>query len=385
MQQRPQEQYLSGTEGQPLALAADRVLPTPEPSAGIEAYRRERELALAHDPRRRANYQRFQETQRTGAVLDYLPVKLDIENVSRCNFRCTMCQVSDWPKGRRAADLSLDAFKALIDEQYGLVEIKLQGMGEPLLQRDEFFEMVRYARRSHIWVRTTTNASLLHMHDNHRKLIDADPNEVQISIDGATKEVFETIRRGSVFERVVENCALVNRYCEEQGVERTKMWVVVQRDNAHQLAELVDLAARIGFRSMAFSLNLSDWGQVDWNRRNGEATVEHVFDMEACHGLIERGAALGVTVAFWSVTTKYSSQSKATLCPWPFERAYVASDLRVVPCCTIANPEVFDVGDASDLADTWNGKAYREFREGHLSGRIPKICQGCYRPEDAVP
>lgn len=385
MRQRAQEQYLSGTEGQPLALTEHRALPTPEPSAGIEAYRRERELALAHDPRRRANFERYQETQRTGAVLDYLPVKLDIENVSRCNFRCTMCQVSDWPKGRRAADLSLDSFRALIDEQYGLVEIKLQGMGEPLLQRDDVFEMIRYARRTHIWVRTTTNASLLHLHDNHRKLIDADPNEVQISVDGASKEVFETIRRGSVFERVVENCALINRYCEERGVERTKMWVVVQRDNAHQMADLVELAARTGFRSMAFSLNLSDWGQTDWNRRNGEATVERVFDMEACHRLIERGAALGVKVAFWSVTTKYSGASRSTLCPWPFERAYVSSDLRMVPCCTIANPEVSDLGDAGDLTATWNGQAYREFREGHLSGRIPTICQGCYRPEDAEP
>jgi hypothetical protein len=32
------------------------------------------------------------------ALVDYYPIKLDIENVSRCNFRCTMCAVSDWPQ-----------------------------------------------------------------------------------------------------------------------------------------------------------------------------------------------------------------------------------------------------------------------------------------------
>ena len=141
-----------------------RSLPMPVPAAGLEAYQRERALALASDARRKANYDAYQAHQRRGAVVDYLPIKLNIENVSRCNFRCTMCVVAEWPKGQRAEDMTFDDFRRLIDEQYGLVEIKLQGIGEPLMQRgDEFFEMIRYARSKHIWVRTTTNASQLHL------------------------------------------------------------------------------------------------------------------------------------------------------------------------------------------------------------------------------
>lgn len=369
----------------PERTASVRSLPMPEPSAGAAAYRRERELALARDPRTRANFETYLRSQRTGEAADYLPIKLDIENVSRCNFRCTMCQVSDWPKGRRADDLPLDSFRRLIDAQYGLVEIKLQGMGEPLLQRDDFFAMLRYARERHIWVRTTTNASLLHLDDNWRKLIDADPNEVQISIDGATKAAFESIRRGAVFEKVLENCALINAYCAEKGVERTKMWTVVQRDNFDQMDALVDLAASAGFRSMVFSLNLSDWAQEAWTARNGSVLVEDRMDAEHCFGLIDKGRRLGVAVAFWNVTSKYSARSRETLCPWPFERAYVSSDRRVVPCCTIANPDVYELGGADDLTATWNGPAYRAFRRAHLEGRIPKICQGCYHADEGGP
>src|SRR3569833_1361210 len=131
-------------------------LPKPEPSAGIDAYNRERELALAFSERRRANYDIYLKSRavRT-AKLDYLPIKLDIENVSRCNFRCTMCQVSDWHKGQRAGDMPLESFKALLDHQYGLIEIKLQGMGEPLMQGDAYLAMLRHAREREIWVRTT--------------------------------------------------------------------------------------------------------------------------------------------------------------------------------------------------------------------------------------
>ncbi|MCH7553315.1 MAG: radical SAM protein, partial [Chloroflexi bacterium] len=229
-------------------------LPRPEPSAGIEAYERERALALSTSPRRLANYRLFQRAQRRSAQVDHLPIKLDIENVSRCNFRCTMCQVSEWPEQRRAGDMAFEEFQHLIDEQYGLIEIKLQGMGEPTLGGDDYFRMISYARAQHIGVLTVTNASRLHLRDTYKKLIDAGPNEVQISIDGATKETFEGIRRGSKFEVVIANCRLINDYCREIGVKVTKMWTVVQRDNLHELSGLVDLAHELGFESMVFSL-----------------------------------------------------------------------------------------------------------------------------------
>jgi MoaA/NifB/PqqE/SkfB family radical SAM enzyme len=355
-------------------------LPRPIPSAGVEAYARERELALAFDPRRRANHDAYRAASANGrgAKLDYLPIKLDIENVSRCNFRCTMCQVSDWPHGQRARDLPLDCFKRIIDEQYGLVEIKLQGMGEPLLQRDDYFEMIAYARRSHIWVRTTTNASLLHLKDNYKRLIDVDPNEVQISIDGATAETFEGIRRQSDFERVVKNCVLINEYCRQQGVRRTKMWVVVQKANAHEVREMLELAHRVGFEDLVYSVDLNFWGQDSWQAANTESLAEDQMDPELCEALVARGAELGIRVSFWIIMDKFSTKSSQSLCPWPFERAFISSDERVVPCCMIANPEVLDLGSAENVSSTWHDKRYEDFRQAHLDGRIPKACVSCY-------
>ncbi len=360
-----------------------RALPAPEPAAGAAAYARERELALASDPRKRENYERYLASRRRSATVDYLPIKLDIENVSRCNFRCTMCVVPGWNKGQRAEDMPLEAFRQLIDDQYGLLEIKLQGIGEPLLQREDFFAMIRYARARHIWVRTTTNASLLHLKDNYRHLIDSGVNELQISIDGATAEVFEAIRVGSVFRRVTENCRTINAYCRSLGIERTKMWTVVQRSNRHQLEALVDLAADLGFTNQVFSLELSDWGLEDMRERNDAATAEGALGAEELMPLIERGARLGVRVSFWNATERYQLGDRDRLCAWPFERAYVSSDSRIVPCCYIGNPDVYQVdgglGDTRTFTDVWHGSEYAAFREAHLQGRLPRICEGCYQ------
>jgi pyrroloquinoline quinone biosynthesis protein E len=360
------------------SLQGLRTLPQPEPMPNMLAYEQERELCLAADPRRRENYERYLASSRRIAQVNYLPIKLDLEPVSRCNFRCTMCQVSEWEKMTRARDMGLEEFKQVLDEQFGLVEIKLQGMGEALMNAEPFFDMIRYARARHIWVRVTTNASLLHLKNYARDLIDTDVNEVQISIDGATEDVFTGIRRGSVFRHVMDNCKKINAYCAEKGTPRTKMWTVVQEANFHQLIDLVDLAHELGFVSQAFSLNLADFGQQNWRDRNDSVTVERKFDLELAHSLIERGRKLGVKVSFWSVSSKYSTRSPESLCPWPFERAYVSSDMRTVPCCMIANPDVCEISPGKGFTEAWKDTEYAKFRQAHLEGNIPPICRGCY-------
>lgn len=354
-------------------------LPAPEPVPDANTYLRERRISLSRSTRRLKNYITYTRSARRSAQVDYLPIRLDFENVSRCNFACTMCTVSEWHKGTRAADMPVEDFKRLIDEQYGLVEIKIQGLGEPTMQRDNYFEMIRYARSKNIWVRTTTNASLLHLHNNYKKLVDSGVNEIQISIDGADKETFESIRRQSDFNRVVSNCKLINSYCESKGIERTKMWTCVQKGNRHQLSQLVDLAHEMGFKSMGFSLNLVDFGVERWREINDSVTVEGSFTRREADELMAKGRDLGIKVRFWSVTQKYTVDNPANMCPWPFERAYISSDLRIVPCCIIGNPDVSELGSAREnFSGAWFGKEMRDFRQAHLDGDVPKVCESCY-------
>ena len=329
-------------------------------------------------PQRKENWDLYQRSQR-GERLDYLPIKLDIENVSRCNFRCTMCQVSDWPKMQRAADMSLADFRALLDGQPGLTEIKLQGMGEPLLAAEPYFGMIRHARSRSLWVRSTTNASLLHLKDNYKKLVDTDICELQVSIDGATAPTYEAIRRGGKFKRVAANCEKLNAYARADGRHRTRMWVVVQKGNFHEIDQFPELAARLGFARLTLSLDLNDWGQDRWRQTNDQVDMHRSFDLAQARAMVERGRALGVDVSFWFIDEKYDVRDKTKLCPWPFERAYISSDMRVVPCCMISNPEISDLGDARELTAVWNSDTMRDFRRAHLEGRIPKICKSCYK------
>jgi len=368
-----------------------RDLPKPEPSAGLDMYNDIREKALALDSRKRGNYDKYMASRRREAKLDYLPIKLDIENVSRCNLKCSMCVVSDWDKGVRGEDMSLDDFKKIIDEQFGLVEIKLQGLGEPVLQGKDFFDMIRYARAKNIWVRTTTNATRLHLKAVrseerfiYQELIDSDANEIQISIDGATREVHEGIRQGAVFGQITENCKLINAYSREKGVRVTKMWSVIQMANQHQLFDLVDLAHELGFRDQTFAFSLTNWGQDEWRQRNDAVTVEENLDHEIAWKLVEKGEKLGIRVSFWNSTDKYNTSNRESLCAWPFERAVITSDLRTVPCCTIGSPDSYELGrgQGKGFTELWFSEEYEAFRQAHLDGKIPEVCLPCYGQND---
>ncbi len=350
----------------------------PLPSPDMVAYQAELDAVLKSSERSKENYEKFKRSDRK-EELNYSPVKLDIENVSRCNFRCSKCQVSDWKGQKRANDMTLNDFRTIIDHLEGLVEIKLQGMGEPILGGDAFFRMIEYARSRHIWVRTTTNASLLHIRENYKRLIDSDPSEVQISIDGTTKNTFEAIRRGADFETILRNCKLINTYCHSKGLLKTRMWVCLQRQNISEFIDFVPLAHELGFQRLTFALNLHGWGQEKFFLQNSSVAVDNSLTYERTMEAVRLGEKHGLDVSFWDNISKYDAANHKTLCPWPFERAFVSSDMRIVPCCMIANPDVLDLGDAGNFLGNWHGEQYGAFRNAHLEGSIPEACTNCYR------
>lgn len=354
----------------------NRLASFPRPYPDPELFEHTLQNGFKKFPERKENYLKYRASVR-GEVLDYLPIRLDVENVSRCNYRCIMCQVSDWPKLKRADDMSFKDYRVLLDTQYGLIEIKLQGMGEPLLGKC-LFRMIEYARRRYIWVRSTTNGSLLHIKDNYKRLIDADICELQVSIDGVTPKTYKKIRRSGNLKKVLDNCILLNRYCRNVGRRRTRMWVVVQRENFNEVEQFSALAVKLGFERLTFCLDLNDWGQKRWRDVNDQIDMHRQVDISWANHLIELGRKLNLEVTFWFLDEKYDTKDINKLCPWPFERAYISSDMQIVPCCMISNPQIVTLGDAKDLSNEWKNIRYQEFRKKHITGKLPHYCRTCY-------
>lgn len=349
----------------------------PVPSADEYMYHYFLYNGFIQNPIRLKNYI-LAKNQLSSHIINHLPIILDIEPISRCNFSCIMCQVKDWDNNKRAEDMDFESFTKLIDSQYGLTEVKLQGIGEPLMHKD-FFKMLDYLTDRHIWVRTTINGSLLHKNNNYKKLVDSKIGEVQVSFDGATKEVFEKIRVNSNFDKIVENVTFFNEYANQKDRLISRMWVLIQNHNSHQIEEFINIAKKMKFKRVTFSIGISDWGGQE-EFKNSNLKVKKLDRASIIEKIMElRNIHLELNITFWDLQEKYNENN---ICKWPFYRAFIGSDMKISPCCMIANPDVAYLGDAINFTETWNNEIYQDFRKKHMEYNIPDFCKNCYVSDD---
>ena len=342
------------------------------PSAGKDFYARVKSKRISQ-PEVNAYFQRWVKKE-----WPWYPISMDIENTAVCNYSCSMCPQSDWPEHRREgtprAGMSYEVFKNIINDNPGLLEIKIQGIGEPTLQRS-LCRCIIYARRKGIWVRTITNGSLLHLkrpdpQGNNppstiaEQLVASDVCEIQISIDGATKDIFEKIRIGGKFEQVCANAAMLNTL-----TRRTKMWTVVQDDNAHQLDKLVKLASILGFPQLTFGLDVGNWGIEERLKFKAENDVRNTLEPSYLLELIELGKDYGIDVTYYGITEKYD---RLNPCRWPTDRMWVGAEGKSSWCCIISDPSIASYGE-------WGSEEHHKFMAQHASGQIPDLCKGCYK------
>ena len=89
-----------------------QALQLPRPDAFT--YRMTRYRGFVRFPERLINYLKVEAEGRSAAHKS-LPTNPDIEPNSRCNFRCNMCCVSEWPGGKRADDFKYDDFVTFLE------------------------------------------------------------------------------------------------------------------------------------------------------------------------------------------------------------------------------------------------------------------------------
>jgi radical SAM protein with 4Fe4S-binding SPASM domain len=337
-------------------------LETPKPNQFY--YKMYMLVGLLIHPLRLWNVIKFQ-FSRFSAKVNYLPTMMDLEPNQKCNFRCIMCT----PFKQKREDMTFDEFKKIVDAQYGLIEIKIQGVGEPFLNKD-FISMIKYARRKMLWVRTTTNGSLLHLNDNYRHLVDSGVHDINISIDGATKPIYEAIRVGGSFEQLCANCRLINDYNNRTEKTVVRAWVVMQKLNKDQFLEFPRFFADLGFKEMTISFAMHNYG------RDGANTAAETFGFgdEDFGRLFSVCQQVGIKPSFF-FHPRFTAEK---FCQIPFKRVYVTTDGHILPCCYIANQEVVEFGSYDDFNRIWFDK-YNEFRRALKEAKsVPPYCRDCY-------
>jgi MoaA/NifB/PqqE/SkfB family radical SAM enzyme len=282
-------------------------------------------------------------THRTEKFGEFPPL-VSVETSALCNADCLYCA-----RGRMERELgvmSQELFEKIADEAAGRADMFLSGFGEPLIDMN-LEEKVEYAKRAGVGrVSFFTNASLLEP-ERAKTLVKAGLDGVDLSIDGATAESFNSVRRGLEFEEVYENVRylaslrrngrpfirLDTLILPETGEEKT----LIRRT----FGSLVD---RIVFRRP------DSWaGQIELPPEAETSRAERPSDYrEPC-------------IHLWQQINVY----------W---------DGTVPLCCRDFDAKV-PLGDVteSSIAEIWKGEPLRTYRWKHLTGSFEDmlLCSRC--------
>lgn len=141
-----------------------------------------------------------------------IPGNVVVEINNTCNLNCLMCATQQ--AKREKGEMSIDLFERTIEQiitKLGRRGLTVHTVGEPLFYSD-LPAIFRICKKYNLKLHFTTNGLLLHKYID---LINEFPgmiSSIAFSIDGATKETFEKIRRGGNFERLVSNLELIHNY-----------------------------------------------------------------------------------------------------------------------------------------------------------------------------
>lgn len=196
-------------------------------------------------------------TDQLKAGLD-APICLTWELTYACNLSCIHCLSSSGRRDPRELDTAgcLSIVDELKELQVFYVNI---GGGEPML-RPDFFEIVEYATTNQVGVKFSTNGTYLDP-VAARRLAAMDYLDIQLSIDGATAEVNDSVRGEGSFakaRRAMDNLA-------EAGFGEFKISLVVTRHNVDQLDGYLAMADSYGAQLRVTRLRPAGRGADTWH------------------------------------------------------------------------------------------------------------------------
>src|SRR5918993_4760752 len=159
-----------------------------------------------------------------------MPEIVQIESTNICNAKCVFCPRDEMH--RRQGIMSLDLYKKIVDEcvELGITHVRVHNYGEPFIDR-RLVEKVRYAKDRGIKeVGMISNGSLI-TEDLARGMIDAGLDAINISVDAAGRDVFESTRIGLKYDKVIANIEGLVRIRAEIGRKRPKLILSFVRQN----------------------------------------------------------------------------------------------------------------------------------------------------------
>lgn len=257
---------------------------------------------------------------------------LQVESSIACNLKCIMCP---WKQSRKTAknqgNMTQETWEAIRPFLSNVKSIDFTGGGETLLQ-PRLAEWASEAKSAGCETGILTNGMLLNR-EKIRQLYRAGIDWICVSIDGATKDVYEGIRQGADFDLVCRNLTdLVSMRAEKHP--RIMINFVLMSVNFHQVEDIIRLASDIGVDQVNFK-------QCDVIRGGdgkgfGLFVVKETKDIHRLEKDLSKARVLAKKLKIHTTAFSFTPEEKAVCEQDPRDSLFILHNGAVAPCINLA-------------------------------------------------
>lgn len=208
---------------------------------------------------------------KTTVDLKYLRLAID----DSCNLRCPSCRqkkvfIRSGNSFKRRLKMAEKILQYLNTIDHDII-VHVGSDGDPFASLVYRYILKNFPKKENIRFNLQTNGLLLEKFHRKNKSLFQQLDTLNISIDGATKDVYEKLRLGGQWEQIYSNLQYL---ASEKKNFRVNLHMVVQQDNWHQMQEILDLADRFKFDQVFFN-PISDWNTgLDFSKQTFHLTKE---------------------------------------------------------------------------------------------------------------
>lgn len=284
------------------------------------------------------------------------PIGSLIEITNACNLDCVMCNTK--MSKRSTGFIEPSTFEKII-QQLGTVGIKTVGLhtvGETFMYKN-LEALLEIVEQHGFLVWLCTNGQFPERIEPLFRKFPKLANAYRFSIDGATKETYEAIRRGGKFDKVLKSLETIYSINEGKKNYRisTSIYSILSTTNIYEIPDFFRI-----------------FGKYCWPES---------IEFNLVNGLSPDPSYFRETFPFPNLIRK------VVPCCMPFNSVYFTYGGKVTLCCRDYDEELV-VGDLSEdsLINIWNGLKAETIREKHLNPEKIDInsCKSCYGPNEAV-
>ncbi|MBU0666318.1 MAG: radical SAM protein [Nanoarchaeota archaeon] len=315
------------------------------------------------------------------------PKYMTLDISSTCNLNCIICSLKKYYKNKSI--MPEQVFKEITPIIPKLDYIDLNCNAEPLMNKNllSYLKQIKSISPK-TKVGFPTNGTLL----NERiikELILNDLDIIRFSIDGSTKETFESIRKTADFDKLIHNIKLFNQLKKKFHRNNPQITIVflAMKKNVKELPLIIDLAEKLKISEVAV-LGLEPYSKLMSKEiLYGNSESKKFFDL-AMKKALSKNIHLQLPVL-----NSYMNQS----CIFK-DMFFITVEGDVVPCPLLSyDREFYYFGKKflhkkkifgnilnKNLESIWNSKKYKHFRKLLSKKKFPKSCKHCLMKEGLI-